>query len=60
MKIVVKGENYTEVIHQKGEFESVQYWRLKKPRKQKDCGVWEDGVQICTWKDMMEEEAKTA
>ena len=54
MRTVIKGENYTEICYQKGGFESVQYWHLKKNRKREDCGVWEDGEKVCDWNDMLD------
>jgi len=45
VRTVIKGERFTDVItHKKGEFlETVQHWRLEKPRKKEDCGVWING-----------------
>jgi len=55
MRIVVKGLNYTEVRYLKKNCftETVQHWVLQKPRKEKDCGVWVDGVQHRNFENMV-------
>ena len=54
MKVVVKGENYTEIRWIKGNRETIQHHHLAKDRKKEDCGVWQDGVKVCTWEKMLE------
>jgi len=31
------------------------FWKLARPRKPQDCGVWQDGKQIMEYVDMMDE-----
>lgn len=53
MRKVVKGTQFTEVItHKKGEFlETVQRWKLEKPRPIEECGIWIDGKQVKCFTD---------
>jgi len=50
MKIVIKGLNYTK----KETKNTVQFWTLKKERKESECGVWIDGLKTNDF-NMMEE-----
>jgi len=47
-RIVTKGINYTEIETKT----TVQYYRLSKVRELEECGVWIDGRQVKTWKEM--------
>ena len=55
-RIVVKGLNFTEMrTTRKGsEFETVQFWKLAKKRKAKECGVWIDGRKLMDFEKLYE------
>jgi len=61
MRVVIKGLNYTEMRYYSKEtwFETVMFWALRKPRKPKDCGVWQDGEKIMEYEDMEDEGLST-
>lgn len=54
MRLVIKGLDYTEVrtTRKDSSIETIQHWRLSRPRKQSECGVWENGEQIKSYEEM--------
>ena len=54
MRLIIKGTNYTEIRYLKkgSSTDTIQFWRLPKPRKEKECGIWIDGKQVRVFEDM--------
>jgi len=51
-RVLIKGENYTEIRTYNKDHETIQHWVLQRERKPEECGVWHNGDLLLTWREM--------